>query len=199
MAEERSSEGRDGSHDMSFCVYGGASFPVGPFAGMDNLNYGFAKNGFALSAEYSLHLARHLSWTTSLTYSHNPFDESSMRRRFISNEPGIDMYFGSYTLLFPMTGISGQHNMGEMVAAYATLQVGWLFGFEPDMHINYRGRSIFAQKARNANALALSFSAGIQLLDNVRIGMKYLGSKPSYDGTYYVETSLIQIVVGVGF
>ena len=191
-----------GERRVRFMLSAGMGFPAGVFGEKSGSTAGGATSGFALGADVAYKTRSGIEWLTSLYLSFQPFDESALQLA-----PGVQVDAGSWTLIWPMTGVRVSSNTSQDVSLFVLGQVGVLIGSSPEITATIQNMSI-SQPSSNANSVAFDLGCGIVYQQRYMMSLRYLYGSPEYKyqasgGGYSVagkaEQATSVIFLGVGF
>ena len=152
-----------------------------------------------------------LAWWNTVAVSFNSLNEQLVEDLAGVNSVSGDM--GSWTTIWPMTGLRYTTWVAPGVSIYATGQVGVLLGSTPEVSVSSGGFS-YSSKSFSSSAVAYGFGAGVLVANRFAAGIRYLTGQPEYEfefrasgpgftstttGKIDQPTSVFQITVGVMF
>lgn len=192
-------------------VFGGLSLPTGDFASTSSVEAGGAKTGFVVGGELGVNFVAGLAWWNTVAVSF-----SSLNDELVKNLAGLTSVsgdIGSWTTVWPMTGLRYTTWVAPGVTIYATGQVGILIGSSPEVSVS-SGVFRYSAKSFSSSAFAYGFGAGVLIANRFTAGVRYMTGQPEYDVEYQVSapgftstttgktgqpTSIFQLTVGVMF
>jgi hypothetical protein len=192
-------------------VFGGLAIPTGDFASTSSVEAGGAQTGFVVGGELGLNFVGGLAWWNTVAVSFNSLNEELVED--LAGLTSVSGDFGSWTTIWPMTGLKYTSWVAPGVAIYATGQIGLLVGSTPEVSVSSSGFN-YSSKSFSSSSFAYGFGAGLLVADRFTAGLRYLTGQPEYDIEFRVSgpgftstttgktdqpTSIIQLTVGVMF
>jgi hypothetical protein len=192
-------------------VFGGLSLPTGDFASTSSVEAGGAKTGFVVGGELGVNLVAGLAWWNTVAVSFNSLNDELVKD--LAGVSSVSGDIGSWTTVWPMTGLRYTTWVAPGVTIYATGQVGILFGSTPEVSVNSGGFR-YSSKSFSSSAFAYGFGAGVLIANRFTAGVPYMTGQPEYDVEYLASapgftstttgkidqpTSIFQLTVGIMF
>lgn len=190
-------------------LFGGLAIPTGDFASTSSSDAGGAKTGFVVGGELGLNFVAGLAWWNTVAVSFNSLNEELVEDLAGTTSVSGDM--GSWTTIWPMTGLKYTTWVAPAVSIYATGQFGLLLGSTPEVSVS-SGVFRYSAKSFSSSAFAYGFGAGVLVANRFTAGVRYLTGQPEYDIEFRVTapgytstttgktdqpTSIFQLTVGV--
>jgi len=203
---------------IDFGINAGLALPSGDFGSTNFFsdNAGGASTGFSVGADLGVLITKGLSWWTSLFLAFNALNEEYVQSA--TGESGaISGELGSWSTVWPLTGIRYAAPVSEQIELFGGVQVGMLFGTTPDPNAT-QGNYRFSAESASSSAVAFGFTGGIVLNKRFTGSLRYMTGQATYKykitssfsvpgltstTIYDLEadhpSSLLQFVVGVRF
>jgi len=189
---------------LHYAIYSGYSSPQGKFSSTNDLNNGFATDGYSGTIEASLSSDDFIFWTASLTLSVNRLNAKAVEDLVSPIKVSPENYYSYWT----MSGLRIELPSSPSVKLYVLVQIGLLMMDIQDVKLTKADVSGTA-KSSFSTAFALGMGAGI-IIRNINLGIRFLNSEPEItkSGNYYdmplsstvtLRTSLLQVVIGYNF
>jgi hypothetical protein len=208
-------------------IHGGISSPVANFSAIPSTigdfipqngktPPGVATMGFNLGISDIFRFTPNLGLIATLDANYNPINTAEAERQLRAGVGNININGTSIGVLQSLLQINTAYSaqayingtlMGGIrydlpllvgvLNAYATAQVGLLYGFVPQREaklgvsipfVNVNANATVLQPAASAAAFAYSVGAGVLIGDRVNIGLRYLSASPEYSND--VKTSI---------
>lgn len=192
-------------------VFGGLAIPTGDFASTSSVEAGGAKTGFVVGGELGLNLVAGLAWWNTVGVSFNSLNEELVED--LAGVTSVSGDIGSWTTIWPMTGLRYTTWVAPGFSIYVTGQAGLLLGSTPEVSAS-SGLFSYTSKSFSSSAFAYGFGAGVMVADRFTAGVRYMTGQPEYDievrvtapgytstttGKVDQPTSIFQLTVGVMF
>ncbi|HLF19403.1 MAG TPA: outer membrane beta-barrel protein [Bacteroidota bacterium] len=213
---ESSANAQDMKPPLRFGIFAGLGFPTGDFGSTSSTQAGGASTGFSFGGEFGIPLSDAVAVWTSATFAFNSLSEDFITSSSGSSSP-VSGTLGTWTTIWPMTGIRYTAPISPALNFYAQGQLGLLLGSSPDVSASQSGYKYVAPSA-SATSFAYGFGAGLTIGKTVNVGLRYSGSQPTYEykvtvtqsspgftSTYNYDaksdfpTALFQLVIGLIF
>jgi len=161
-------------------ILGGASIPVGPFAGTDSAAGGFARPGVSVGVEYITKFFFDTEIGISGVLCWQPYDVVGAVRSQPHLPPGISVSADPWILFWPMISLGYSYELSQRFTVYGRAHAGGFYGFYPAITSNDQGE-IFTQDM--SIDLAYSFGGGLGVVINKKydVGVRILSARPHYD------------------
>jgi len=193
-------------------IYGGISFPLGPFSSTDLVSGGFARTGFSGGAEATTKFFLNSEIGISGIICYHPFDAQILLAKIM--EKSLQIPAGStikadpWLLLWPMGSLGYSFPTSERVTIYGRGHGGLLYGVCPEVTVDEFGAK-FSQNMAIKITFGWGVGAGILLNKKLDFGIRYMVSEPEYEinnpgGGVFTEgrsryvTKTLLFLIGIG-
>lgn len=166
---------RGENHYGGFGITASLSLPTGTFANLRDADGGYAKNGYAIGAEYSLNRKIPMGFILSAMMARNGVTTSGVEAT------SGDFVFASSTTwqtIWLLGGLHVQFGLSRETQGFLTIQGGEVFAASPSFDITIRGQN-GTVGSYNGSSFGYALGAGI-VKSHIMFGLRYYAGEPKY-------------------